>query len=135
MVLYYIILDTNFLLIPAQFGIDIFSEIEKICHLKYELCIVDKTVDELDKIINTQKGKSKRAAKLALSLLKAKNLKRIVTTDSEKDVDNLILDIISAKKGYIVATLDKELRDKIKEKQVPVICLRSKKYLMLKMYT
>ena len=41
-----IILDTNFLMIPSMFKVDIFSEIERICDFKYELCIVDKTLDE-----------------------------------------------------------------------------------------
>ena len=42
-----IILDTNFLMIPAQFNVDIFSEIHRICDFKYELYIIDKTIDEL----------------------------------------------------------------------------------------
>ena len=69
-----IILDTNFLLIPSQSKVDIFAEIDKICMFKYELCIVDKTIDELNNIIEKQKGKHKAAAKLALQLIKSKHL-------------------------------------------------------------
>ena len=47
-----IILDTNFLLIPAQFNVDIFSEIERICDFQYQLCIVDKTLSELILVVS-----------------------------------------------------------------------------------
>ena len=73
-----IILDTNFLLIPAQFKVDIFSEIVRIADFSYELFIIDKTLDELKKITETQKVKDRFAANLALQLLKAKNVKRIL---------------------------------------------------------
>ena len=42
-----IILDTNFLLIPAQFKVDIFDEIDRIMIEKYQLFVLDKTIDEL----------------------------------------------------------------------------------------
>ena len=69
-----IILDTNFLLIPGTLKVDIFEEIKRICDFKYTLHIIDKTVDELKKITETQRGKYKTAAKLALMLIKKKML-------------------------------------------------------------
>ena len=54
-----IILDTNFLLIPPTLKIDIFSEIEKIMGEPYRLYILDMSIDELNNISKTQKGKSK----------------------------------------------------------------------------
>ncbi|ENO12016.1 hypothetical protein MBGDC06_00279, partial [Thermoplasmatales archaeon SCGC AB-539-C06] len=69
-----IILDTNFLLIPAQFKVDIFDEIDRIILEKYQLFVLDKTIDELKKIIadKKQKMRNRRAAKLGLQLLKSK---------------------------------------------------------------
>ena len=67
-----ILLDTNFLLIPSQFKVDIFSELERICIFNYKLYVLDKTVDELKYIIEKQKGKHKEAAKIGLQLLKLK---------------------------------------------------------------
>ena len=57
-----IILDTNFLLIPVQFGVDIFSEFDRICNFKYELVVVPETVTELEGIIN---GKGSKKDKMA----------------------------------------------------------------------
>ena len=67
-----ILLDTNFLLIPGEYGVDIFSEIEKIADFPYQLAIVDGTVDELDSIIANQRGKYSRAAQLGKDLIKTK---------------------------------------------------------------
>ena len=51
-----ILLDTNFLLIPSQFKVDIFSEIKRICNFSYKLYVLDKSVGELNYIIENQKG-------------------------------------------------------------------------------
>ena len=120
-----IILDTNFLLIPSQFNVDIFAEIDRIVLEKYELYIVDKTIDELEEIINKkdQKQKDKMAAKLALQLIKAKNLKVIKTQE-----DLIVDDIIVKLKGYTVATQDIGLKKRLKTQ---IITLRSKKKLII----
>ncbi len=123
-----IILDTNFTILPASLKIDIFDEIDRIIHTKYELFVLDKTIDELNKIIKEQKGKHKDAASLSLQLLKAKNIK-ILTIDSEKYVDDCLIDL--TKKGYTIATQDKELKNRIKTLNKKVIFLRQKKYLEL----
>ena len=122
-----IILDTNFLMAVGQFKVDIFSEIYRICNFNYQLCIMDKTVDELKKIIQSkQKGKDKAAAKLALAIISSKKLK-ILKTKEDKPVDDLILDANDA----IVATTDKELINRLKEKKAKIIRLRQKKYLIM----
>ena len=121
-----ILLDTNFLLIPAQFKVDIFSEIERIADFPYELCILEQTIDELNKIIKEQKGKNREAAKLALQLVKQKGLNTI--RNSQKgNVDDIILDIVDS--SYVVATQDKELKRLLKKKKIKTIILRAKKYL------
>lgn len=124
-----VILDTNFLLIPGQFKVDIFEEIDRICNFKYELYIIDKTFDELDSIIRRQKGKDKLAAKLAISLIKHKDLNIIHTNSNKEIVDDLIVKE-AEKEKLIVATNDKELKQKLNEK-AGIIILKSKKYLSL----
>ncbi|MDP7324281.1 MAG: nucleotide-binding protein [Candidatus Woesearchaeota archaeon] len=126
-----IILDTNFLLIPSQFKVDIFEEIKRICNFKYELCIIDKTVEELNNIIKTQPQKQKMHAKLALSIIKKYKIKQINTT-LETNVDSLILRTVT--KNHIVATQDIELKRILKEKRIPLIYLRQKQFLELKEY-
>jgi rRNA-processing protein FCF1 len=120
-----IILDTNFLLIPAQFRVDIFSEIERIADFNYDLCVLDKTIDELKKIMDEQEGKNKAAAKLALDLVKIKKLKILKTEEGYVD------DLLQEQKEAIIATADQELIRKLKDKGIKIIRLRQKKYLKL----
>jgi rRNA-processing protein FCF1 len=125
-----IILDTNFLLIPYQFKVDIFSEIERIADFKYELCIIDRTVDELKKIIEKQKGKDKRAGILALVMLEQKKPK-LIKTKEKKAVDDLIVAEAKKDKGIIVATQDAELKRKLKKAGISHIVLKGKSHLAL----
>lgn len=122
-----VIIDTNFLLIPSQFKVDIFLEINRILEVKYSLCILDKTINELNKVVEKSRGKDKKAAKLALELIDHANLE-IISTKTHY-VDKAILEIVN--KDYIVATQDKELKQKILDKGVAVIILRQKRYLQL----
>jgi len=120
-----ILLDTNFLLIPAQFNIDIFSEIDKIMLEKYQLYTLDKVIYELKSIQKNKKQsqKNRNAAKLALQLIKAKKL-NIIKTKEDKPVDDLIVDL----KGYIIATQDIGLKKRLKAK---ILTLRAKKKLII----
>jgi len=120
-----IILDTNFLLIPAQFKVDIFSEIDRIMLEKFQLYTLDKILDELTSIQKDtkQSQKNKKAAKLALQLIKAKKVS-IIKTNQDKPVDDIIADL----KGYIIATQDINLKRRLKTK---IITLRAKKKLII----
>ncbi|MBI3034263.1 nucleotide-binding protein [Candidatus Woesearchaeota archaeon] len=126
-----VILDTNFLLIPGQFGVDIFSEIRRICDFSHEICILDRTVDELRGIIALQKGRDKAAASLALQLVKSENA-RILDSKTAifKNVDKIILEIACREK-VVVATQDKLLKSGLAKLKTRVIVLRQKKYLKL----
>ncbi len=126
-----VILDTNFLLIPGSLGVDIFSELTRICDFKFEICVVDKTLDELDGII-AKGGKASRDAKLGFSLIKNKGVKTIKTS-KEGTVDDLLVDISKMAK-IIVATQDKELKVRLKPNVVGIISLRQKKYLKLEIF-
>ena len=122
-----VILDTNFLMAVSQFKVDVFSEIRRICDFPYELFIIDKTIDELKSIIEKQSGKNKAAAKLALTIIKTKKIKKIKT--KQGTVDELILKI--ADKNTVVATQDMELKRRLKAKGIPLIVLRQKRHLIL----
>ena len=122
-----IIIDTNFLMIPIQFRVDIFSEIDRICYFNYKLFIFEQSINELKNIIEKQTGKNKKAAQFALKLIKLKNI-GIIKSEKE-NVDALILNNIS--KDTIVATQDALLKKKMIEKGASLIILRQKKYLQL----
>lgn len=125
-----IILDTNMLFLPAD-GIDIFTEINRIMREPHEIKIVDKTLDELQKII-AKDGQKKSGfnAKLGYIMAKQKNLK---TLSSSKDeyVDEAIVRIASKNaKKTIVATQDKELQNALKDNNVRIIIRRQNRLEM-----
>ena len=123
-----ILLDTNFLMLPAQHKIDIFSELERILDFSFELFIIDKSICELDKIISDAKVKDKIAANVAKQLVKSKGIK-IIKTSGEK-ADDILVDI--SKGGeFIVATADNELKRRLKRNNIKVITLRKRKYLIM----
>lgn len=136
-----IILDTNFLLIPAKFRVDVFSELEKIVNFKYRLVILDKSLKELENIIlkakKGRKGADRDAARLALSLIKAKQASKqleIMPSDAiqQRDsVDDIIVGLAENDKSLLVATQDKELKRRLKKEGISVIVLKQKKQLVI----
>ena len=122
-----IVLDTNFLMVPYQFKIDIFSEFDRICNFGYKLFIFDQSINELRNIIKVQSGKNKKAAQFALKLVKLKNIN--VIESEQKDVDLLMLN--NLRDDTIVATQDKSLKKELIKKGISVITLRQKKYLYI----
>jgi rRNA-processing protein FCF1 len=124
-----VIIDTNFLLIPGQFRVDIFSEIERLMNEPFEMCVVDKSVGELNKLAAAGKEADKFAAKLALVLIIQKNLKTLHSFGSKESVDDII--VKKADKDSFIATQDKALKERVKEKGAKIIGLRQQKYLVL----
>jgi rRNA-processing protein FCF1 len=110
-----VILDTNFLLSFEK--VRIFSELDRICNFPYEVCILDRSLEEL---------KGKKGEKLARDIIKKKNIK-VIRTKGEGDVDDLLAKMED--KGVIVATRDKALKKRLK---TPIITIRQDKYLILK---
>ena len=105
------ILDTDFLINVIKNKVNI-EEIRN-------PAIIDKTIDELKKVDNPN-------SKLATKLIKLKKFK-VIKTKEDKIVDDLILE--KASKEDIVATQDKKLKQRLKDKQIKVITIRQKKYL------
>ena len=133
---YKIYIDTNFLLIPEQFGIDIFTEIDKICDFSYELYVLEGTIKELERIAERKKvsGKDKMAAKLGLMLIKklekTKHLK-IAREPHSKNVDDLLFSLAKASDDMIIATADAELKRQLKTVNCKLITLHKKSHLVL----
>lgn len=127
-----IILDTNFLLIPGQFKVDIFSELERICNFQYELVVVKEVVAELQGIIASKKSNelARASARLALQLMGRFKVK--VVGDYRKvfkRADEAILAV--ADRNCLVATQDMQLKRSLKGSGCGLIVLRQKQYLQL----
>ena len=118
-----VILDTNFLTLPHQFGIDIFEEIPKMVEERCELVSLDSVINELEKI-REKGGLDGISAKIALNLVEAKGIK-ILRTKGPTDEEILRM----SDKNTIVATNDRNLIKKLKDKNVKVIYLRGKNRL------
>jgi rRNA-processing protein FCF1 len=123
-----IIIDTNFLMVPYKFRVDIFSELNRVCNFNYQLFIFQQSINELKNIINKQSGKNRKAAQFALKLIKLKNI-NIIKSDENEDVDSLILQ--SVNKNTVIATQDTKLKKELLKKGSAIITLRQKKYLQL----
>ncbi|HIH47067.1 TPA: hypothetical protein HA297_02110 [Candidatus Woesearchaeota archaeon] len=134
-----IVLDTNFLLIPGQFKVDIFRELERIIDAPYRLVVLDATIDELKELRDKKgaKGRDKDAAKLALRLVQAKTETQNINivTSAKPYVDQAILQMVQEDrkdKKLVVATQDQELKRLLKKAGTKTITLRQKKYLIIR---
>ena len=115
-----IIFDTNFAIIPFQFKVDIYSELDRIIDEKYEIYFLKAAIPELEKL---------RFGKAALELMKQKNVK-IVDFPIIRGVDNTIVEF-AKKEDAIIATQDKEVKRKALKCGIKIITLRQKKYLVI----
>ncbi len=118
-----VILDTNFLLIPFQFKIDIFEGIERILARSHYFVISSRTIKELEHIA---KGTNKdgRSARLAIKLIEA-NKGRIEIIENGEEVD-LWIEKYAIEKRAVVCTNDAQLRSKIKREGLRVISLKNR---------
>ncbi|MEM3955830.1 MAG: hypothetical protein QW424_03650 [Candidatus Bathyarchaeia archaeon] len=123
-----VILDTNFLLLPFQFKIDILSEIEALIG-RFEPIVLSTTVDELKKLSNSRSVKISKMASSALELIKRFRVLEVNVRPGERHDEVLLR--IAKENNYIVATNDRELRKKLRETGITTIFLRQRSYLQI----
>jgi len=119
------LLDTNFLLIPAQFHVDVFSELSHFG--KPELYTLTLVVKELDKL-SRSRGRKAAHARIALLLLKKEGV-RILGSPSQTTDAGIVN---AARKGFVVCTQDRALIKRLRTEKIPVVTLRQKRYLIKK---
>ena len=122
-----IVVDTNFLLIPFQFRVDVFREAERLLEERTEFVVLSPCVAEL-KAMSAGKegtGRDRRAAKAALTLLEKMPVK---VAKAAGAADDAIIDY-AVKHKAVVCTNDRELRKKLRENGARVIGLREKSHL------
>jgi rRNA-processing protein FCF1 len=116
-----IILDTNFLLLPAQLKIDIFS-----LRSYGTLATLDACIRELEKI-SKGRGKSAGQAKVGLALIKDRKIKKLKTRQS---ADKALL-AYGKRYSYTIATNDRKLIKILKNNGIRIVRLRQKKYFVV----
>lgn len=118
-----IIIDTNAWMAIADFKIDLFRALEECCDFRYEVCVLQATIEELRKIISEQRARYRQAALLAIGIIEAKKVKVIPELG---DVDELLLK--HSKKGDLVLTQDIALKTRL---QKPFLSIRQKKKVII----
>ena len=124
-----ILFDTNFLMIPLRFGVDVFEEAERALNHLPEYYVTRSVLREI-KIL--KQGASPSFAKelgFAEKLAERCNVLDVEAED-EETVDESILRI-AVEKNLIVGTTDAELKRRLREAGVKVLVLRQKRYLEL----
>jgi len=124
-----VILDSNFLFIPAKFRIDVFEDLAKLLNQRFEPVLLSSIYQELKTM--AEKGVPSRRRQASLALKLAEKCKKIdVEKHLEETNDDVILRIATLWKSP-VATNDRKLRRKLRARAIPVIYLRSKNRLEL----
>ena len=108
-----IVLDTDFILEALKNRIDVKVELARIMDYNYEICVLDRTLDEL---------KGKKGEKLARTFIESL---KIIETSRDKSVDELLFGL----NDIIVATQDRGLKEKLKNRDIAIITIRQKKFL------
>ena len=121
-----VILDSNFLMIPFQFNLDVFQEIEFLLQKKVDFIVPSAVKSELTGL-SARGGEGAAEASLALQLASRCRVVE-VTLETNETVDDAIVKA-SQKLGAVVATNDIELKNRLKLLKVPVVYLRDKSKL------
>ena len=121
-----IIVDTNFLLMPCEYHIDLPGELMRINHGPFVLLVATGTMNEV-KTLAGRTGRRAAAARFVLSNLeKIKEKFGVETVPSTGAVDDWIIKYARANREICVATNDVRLRVRLLALGVPVIALKSK---------
>ena len=123
-----VVLDTNILTVPAQFGVDIFSESERVLERNLDFVVLDSVVRELEKKLEDAVRTERYKFRVALDLVE--RCTRIPSDSEARLVDDQILDYAGTING-VIATNDRNLRERALEQGIAVLFLRGKKKLEL----
>jgi hypothetical protein len=124
-----VLLDTNFLMLPLRFGVDIKSEIGRIVEASFTLVTTSAIVDELKRLKTQVKPAEVKEIDFAINL--TETLEKIDDVSKPReDVDDQLVRLAD-RDGYVVATTDAELRRRLRSRGLPVIFLRQSRYLAI----
>ena len=121
-----VILDSNFLMVPFQFNLDVFQEIEFLLQKQVDFIVPSGVKSELTRL-SARGGEGAAEASLALQLASRCRVVE-VALEANETVDDAIVKA-AQKLGAVVATNDIELKKRLKLLKVPVVYLRDKSKL------
>jgi len=124
-----VILDTNFLIYCAKNKLDYVEGIDELLSEGHEIVVPLQVINELEKLkddkLKKVSGKDKQASNLALQILEVNKIHNI--NIKGKTVDEALVNLADENNKNIVATLDREMRNKLPR----VILINRFKKLML----
>jgi len=132
-----IFLDANFILVPSTLKIDIYKQLQINFPKPFKLVVLSAIFTELEEKIRKYplKNKLKQEYKLCREILEQQSYTLIQCERQHpgKLVDDLLLEFAlnSFKEGndVYIATNDKELRRKCRNRNIKVIFVRQRKFL------
>jgi rRNA-processing protein FCF1 len=123
-----VIVDTNFLLMQFEYGVDMPSELRRIIHSPITLVIPSVTMDELS-MLSGGKGNSAMAARFVLQNMdKLRKAFTIEVAPSAGKADEWIIKY-AAQNLLCVATNDVPMRKRLLALGLPVIAMKGKSKL------
>lgn len=129
-----VIVDTNALLIPGTFRIDIYEELKDMGYL--EIIIPEAVIKELEALSKSEeKGRTKKAAQIGHQLV----LRHLANSGSrvfierkdrsaDSDTDSEIIRVAKMRDAAVL-TNDAELRRRLHQEGIPTVFLRGKNRL------
>jgi len=124
-----VILDSNFLFIPSQFQIDIFEELLNLLNQQFDPVLLSVTQQEILTMAKKGSPKMRKQASLARKLAQKCRIAQVKQGKEETHDDVVVR--IAQKWKCPVATNDRTLRERLRNKGIPVIFLREKARLAL----
>lgn len=122
-----VILDSNFLFVPLQFGVDVFEELRRLLESSVRCLMLSTVLEELRLLKQNAKPSFKKKIDFALSL--AEGCEKVeVDAECGETVDDSIIRMARLLRCP-VATNDAELRRRLRAEMIPVIYLRKRAYL------
>lgn len=122
-----ILVDTNFLLIPVRFKVDIFDVSADAVNDLTELCVSSRVLDEIRHLKENAKPSFFRDLRMAETFA---GMCTFIVDPSDNEVDDSLVSLAS-REGMVLGTSDAELRQKARAAGVKVLYLRQKSYLVL----
>jgi rRNA-processing protein FCF1 len=119
-----VLLDTNALMMPAQFRIDLFGEISRLVGEFTPIVPVD-VLNEL-RGLSTGCGRESAAARFGLTL--AEQCTSVERERSDQSVDEQIINY-ALREGCVVVTNDRALRKALNSRGIAVISMKKQKIL------
>jgi len=124
-----VIFDTNFLLVPIRFGVDVFAEAERALNQLVDPAVTPGVLRELEQLRRGAAPGFERELDFALSLASRCRVIELDLMEGETVDDSLVR--LASAGGYVVATTDSELKNKLRRRGVKVLILRQRRYLQL----